>query len=546
MRKLFDSAALRSLLTGGEAGKPSVFLIGRLVIAAVLFAVSLLVSAPAWAHIVLYAFAAIIAGYDLVIQAINSVEEKNFFAPSLLLCAVALVSFIIGFASEGAALLIVYQLGLLVIALVDSRSRKSALEMLEGVDEETISRLQEQIGEQGSGNFALAESLKSSAEKVLRYTMIFAAVCVVLLPLLGDISYRVSIHRALMVLIVCTPLSVAVSLPLTGAMGLAYSARHSVLFNSSDAMQKTGEANTVAFDMAGVFSQDEPRLLALQSELLDKKTFMNFVAHAAYYSEQPFAHAIASAYGQDYKLEVISDFAEIPGGVELKIAGNPVLLAVASVFNERGINIPQDQPENGQAYYMQVAGRYVGRVVVSTAVSADGRDLVDGVQELGIQRCLLFTELSSEESQQAGEELGFQEVYSECDTPKKLSILSDLCQDGNNRVVYIYANGFEAHSAAPVDIRVSKRTRFADVHVQREDMLKLPFAIQICRRMCELARENAVFVMAVKALLIFLAMTGYCSLWFAMFVDMAAALAAQLNTARISSPSVLKNVKIRR
>jgi len=539
LRKLFDSAALRALLTGGEVGKLNTVLIVRLVIAIVLFAVSMLLSAPAWAHVLLYAFAAIIAGYDLVIDAINSVEGKNYFAASLLLCAAALLAFVIGFASEGAALLIVYQVGLLLIAYVDDRSRKSALEMLGDADEETVSRLQELIGERESGGYALTQELQHSAETVLRFTMLFALVCVFLLPFLGDFNYRVSIHRALMILVICTPLSVAASLPLTGAMGLAFSARQGVMFNSSEAMQKTGEANVAAFDMAGVFSQEEPRLLGLQSELLDKKTFMNFVAHAAYYSDQPFAHAIASAYGQDYKLDVISDFSEIPGGVELKIAGNPVLLATASVFNERGLSVPQEQPENGQAYYMQIAGRYVGRVIVSTAVSEDGRALVEGIEESGIHRCLLFTELSSEESRQVGEELGIHEVYGECDTPKKLSLLSEL-SGGKNRMLYVYANGFEAHSDAAVDVRVSRRTRYADVHVQREDMLKLPFAIQICRRMCELARENAIFTMAVKALLIFLSMTGYCSLWFAVFADMAAAIAAQLNTSRITSQSLLR------
>lgn len=547
MSKLLDRALLSLKPNGGGAGKPDTVLMIRLAVAAVIFAVSLLVNTHTAVRIVLYAVALIIAGYDLLIDSINSAEGKDFFAPSILLCLAAIAAFFIGFAAEGTALILVYQIGRLVIRYVDDRSKKSIFDLLRDEDEETQLRIHALLSEKDAGALKLTEMVKSSAGLVLKILMVFALVFIFVLPFLGDFSYRVSIHRALMILILCTPMSLLVAMPLVGLTGMAFSAKNGVVFNRAETMETTCAANVAVFDKAGIFSQGEPRLLSVQSDVLDRRTFMNFVAHAAYYSEQPFAQAITAAFGSDYRLDVISDFQEIPGsGVELKIGGNPVLLANGPLFASRGIRIPQDAASEGQCYYLTIADRYIGFVVISNAVNEEARDLAEGIQEAGIRRCILVTEEGSEESQELGDYLGFHEIYGECGTEKKLQLLTDLTEDGKNQVVYIYANGFEGHSAANVDIRVSKKSKYADVQVQPESMMNLPFAVQICRRMIDVAKENAMLAFGVKAILVFLAMTGYCSLWFAVFADMVAAVATQLNSVRVTQGSILNALRNRR
>ncbi|MBR4548637.1 MAG: HAD family hydrolase [Oscillospiraceae bacterium] len=528
-----------------ETGKVDKILVIRLIIAAVLLAVAVIVQMPAVVRYVLLALSLIIAGIDLAVNAIESIEAGDYFASSLLVLVTAIIAFCIAFPVEAAALVLVYQLGLLVVDYVDKRSRKASLELLGDQEDEVIARVHERIGQEDATKLRLAGTVEKSASSVLKITMIFAVVCAIGLLFLGDFSIRTSLHRALMILIVCTPFSVVAAMPLTAIYGLCFSAQQGVLFNKAETMEDTAEVSTVVFDKAGIFSQDKPRVLSVQSNILDNRTFMNFAAHAVYYSEQPFAQAISSAYGTEYKLDVISDFQEIPGnGVELQIAGNPVILATPSVFALRGIRIPQDAQTDGQAYYMTVANRYVGRILISDAVNAEARDLPESMVESGVRQCILLTEEGSEESQRLGDLLGFHEVYSECDTEKKLRVLSDLSGE-QNKLAYIYANGFEAHSAADVDIRVSKRSKFADALVHPDQISNLPFAVRICKRMCDIAKENAVFAIAVKAILIFLSMIGYSNLWFVMFVDMAAAVATQLHASRITQESLIARIKNR-
>lgn len=92
----------------------------------------------------------------------------------------------------------------------------------------------------------------------------------------------------------------------------------------------------------------------------------------------------------------------------------------------------------------------------------------------------------------------------------------------------------------------AKKGKYADALIPADKLDRLPFAIQICRRMYEIATENAVLAFAVKAILIFLSMIGYSSLWFVVFMDFAAAIATQLHASRVTSDSLINTIKNRR
>lgn len=523
----------------GEQDKLNSVRVIRLIIAAVIFALAVVLAMPTVLRYVLLGLSLLVAGYDLVLDAINSVEERDFFAASLLLVFTAVVAFALGYPAEAASLILVYQLGQIVLTVMEERSRRAALDLAAEEDEEAAARLAERLQDRDATVLRLAGTVKQSAAFVLKIAMALALVYAVVLLFLGNFSLRVSLHRALVILVLCTPGSVVAAMPLTAAFGLGFSAQQGVEFNRAAAMENTAQANAFVFDKAGIFSQEEPRVLSVHSDLIDSRTLMNFAAHAVYYSEQPFAQAIASVYATDYMLDVIGEFKEIPGsGVELQISGKPVLLATAAVMAERGVRIPQEKPSEGMMLYLAVSGRYVGKIEISDSFNAEAAELANDIQELGVRRCVLLTEDANEESQRVGEALGFEEIYAECDTAKKLRFLTELKEEGKDPV-YVYANGFEAHSDANVDIRVGRKSRFADALARPEQLSRLPFSVRICRRMLQIGTENAVFAFAVKALLIFLAMIGYCNLWFAVFADIAATLATYLNAGRITQESLL-------
>ena len=512
----------------------------RLGISLVLVIISVLFKMPVLLRTVLLILAAVVAGYDIFLSAVDAIAEKHYFSSPVVVLFAAVLSFVIGFVLEGALMVVVFQLSKLVLDYTGKRSLASARSLAANQGEEVRARLEEILSNDQAGEMRIQHTLQQSAEFVLRIVMIFALVYALFFPFLTGISFRLSIHRALMILLVSSSFSVLASFPIVGVTGLCFGAKNGVLFNDSYTMEKLTEVNVALFDKPGVFSEEAPHVIGLQSDLLDKKTFLNFLAHAVYYSDQPFAKAIADYYNQEYRLDLTNHFTEIPGsGVSLEIGSAPVVLATKSYYDGQGIDVPDRGKSEGIPYYMTVAGRYVGRVVVSSEINQEAESLVQEMSQVGIQRCILLTEDGNEQSQATADALHFAEVVGECDMDKKLRLISDVSQTGQNNTAFIYANGIEGHSAANLDIRISKKGKYADVLVLPENYLNVPTAVQISRRTKELICENAIFVFVVKAILIFLSMIGYSNLWFVVFIDTAAALACMLNAIRVTTPSLL-------
>ena len=524
-----------------QAGNYNSVLILRLVAASVLFATSLLFSGlPLFVNILILAVSAAAAGYDIALEAVDYLFDKDFFATPVIIVFVTLVSFIIGFPAEGAALPILYQIGMFLISYAEDRSRKSAIDLLQYHDESTVNKVIELVCKDGAGDMLTEQSMKYSAGSVLKLAMVFSLVYAVALPLVTNYSYVVSIHRALMIILIASPMSVVVSMPITGIIAMCFSAKHGVIFNNAACMEAVSEAGIAIFDNAGIISEDKARLTAVQPERLDSITFLTFAAHVLYFSELPLAKAVAAAYTKDYRLDLIENFEEISGyGVEADIGGAHVIIANRELYSGRGININDKSNDIGQSYYMTIADRYVGKLVINSELNNEATELVIGMREAGIPRNILLTEDANFESRRVAEEMDFREVYSECDTEKKLRLVEDIKTSAKKPVLFIYSKGTETHSAADVDIRVSRRGKYADVIVFPEYLANLPFAVQICRRMKEILTENALFAFIVKAILIFLSIVGYCNIWFAIFIDMVAAIATILNSIRVTSESLV-------
>ena len=232
------------------AGSLDLILIGRLVLAAVLLVLGAFVVKNEVISIILLVLSAVASAYDMALEAFDSVLEKKYFATPILLLFVAFVSFFIGFGAEGAAMLLLYQLSLLVIAYVIKRTRGSAMQLLNGQDEEIQERASELFGKEDALKLKMESAAYRSADLLLKIMMGLAVVFIFVLHWLGlgVYPYSVCIHRALMIFTAAIPASVVVALPYTALVGLCHSARNGVLFRDAVAMEKTAEVNVLAID----------------------------------------------------------------------------------------------------------------------------------------------------------------------------------------------------------------------------------------------------------------------------------------------------------
>lgn len=527
---------------------PRGILIIRLVIASVIFAVSAVVSMPVVVKTILLVIASLVAGYDLILGAVNSVEGKDYFNISIILVFVSVIGFVIGYGIEVAAMLILYKVGLVLNDYVKERTVTSAEELLRYRDTEEIGRTVETANRPASGELEAGEKINGAASFVLKILIGFAVLFAILAPLLTHLTVRESIHRALSIILIATPASVMLSIPLIGIVGIFSAARFGVLFNKASSIEKLSDIKTLIVDKAGVLAEECPKLLSVQSDVLDTNTFLTFAAHAVYYSEQPIAKVLSNATDGEYKLEVVSNFSEIPGwGVEVDIGGAHVILATKELYVSRGEAIPfESEPSDCQIFYMMIANRYIGKITISNSTLDSAENLVADFKNNGIAKCILISEDGREDTAAFASKFGFDDAYGELDTEKKLALIDSICSKAAEGDMYLYSSGIESHSKAEIDVRVSKAGKYADALVNPNSISTMPAVFSVADRIRAVATENAIFAMAVKAILVFLSINGWCNLWFAMFIDSAAAIFTLLNSIRVSSESLLKGMINRR
>ncbi len=527
---------------------PRGILIIRLVIASVIFAVSAVVSMPVVVKTILLVIASLVAGYDLILGAVNSVEGKDYFNISIILVFVSVIGFVIGYGIEVAAMLILYKVGLVLNDYVKERTVTSAEELLRYRDTEEIGRTVETANRPASWELEAGEKINGAASFVLKILIGFAVLFAILAPLLTHLTVRESIHRALSIILIATPASVMLSIPLIGIVGIFSAARFGVLFNKASSIEKLSDIKTLIVDKAGVLAEECPKLLSVQSDVLDTNTFLTFAAHAVYYSEQPIAKVLSNATDGEYKLEVVSNFSEIPGwGVEVDIGGAHVILATKELYVSRGEAIPfESEPSDCQIFYMMIANRYIGKITISNSTLDSAENLVADFKNNGIAKCILISEDGREDTAAFASKFGFDDAYGELDTEKKLALIDSICSKTAEGDMYLYSSGIESHSKAEIDVRVSKAGKYADALVNPNSISTMPAVFSVADRIRAVATENAIFAMAVKAILVFLSINGWCNLWFAMFIDSAAAIFTLLNSIRVSSESLLKGMINRR
>lgn len=513
-------------------------LVIRLVLSSVLFAVALAVTMPKVVSVIVLILAAAVSGYDIVIDAVNDVSAKNFFGAPLIITFSAVIAFAIGFGIEGAALVILFRIGLLLIDYASAHTKSSALDFIAENDNEALTHISLLFSNPDTGRTAQAEKVGRYMALAAKIIIALGVIYAIVLPLISDNSYTVSIHRALILFIVATPISLVSSLPLADMVGIGFMAANGVLYNSSTAFDAAGKTKTVIFDKEGVFTDGCPRVSTVKSDKLNPQAFVKMAAHVAYKSKQLWAQGVVKAYDGKIMEEITGDFTDLPGcGAEIRINGIPITLGTKELMDSVGAVVPEEDIHEGLVFYMALAGRYVGCLTMAENVDGDAPQVVSDMYGAGIDSCILLSGDGSQESAALAKELGIAEYFAGCDSDMKLSAV-EQCRKSSRRggVMYVYSNAAESHSAADIDVCMGASCPNADIFLSHGGLAWLFAAFSVSKRSGTIATENIIGTLAVKAIVIALCLTGLCNLWFAVFLDMAAALGAILNTIRVSMP----------
>lgn len=391
-----------------------------------------------------------------------------------------------------------------------------------------------------------AGSRKSASENfITRFSLVYTPVVVVLAlllaavpPLLFGQNFQEWLYKALQFLVVSCPCALVVSIPLSFFGGLGGASRQGILIKGSNYLEALAQARTLVFDKTGTLTQGSFHVSRVEPRGMDREEMIRIAAYAEAHSGHPIAQSLRAAYGKEIDLTLVSEVSEVAGrGLSALVDGRRVVVGNAAWMRENGIT-PEEPAHPGALIHLGRDSAYAGYILITDSLKPGSKEAILQLRALGITRIAMLSGDSKTSAETVGTELGISEVHHSLLPQDKVALLDSMLSP-RARLAFVGDGINDAPSLARADVGVAMGALGSDAAIEAADIvlmddnpLKLPLAIRIARKTLRIAKQNAVFAIGVKALVMVLSVIGIGSLWYAVFADVGVTILAVLNAMR--------------
>ena len=406
--------------------------------------------------------------------------------------------------------------------------------------ESTVARILEMV-ENSSSRKAEAEKFITRFARYYTPAVCFAALALALIPPLIVGGWMTWVQRALMFLVVSCPCALVISVPLSFFGGIGGASRQGVLIKGGNYLEALANVDTVVFDKTGTLTEGSFKVTAVHPERLSKAQLLELAALVESYSTHPISRSIIEAYGTDPDRHRVSDVEEISGqGVRATVDGHRVAAGNDRLMDAVGAKwLPCERP--GTIIHIAVDGEYEGHIVISDAIKADAASAIASLRQLGVQRVVMLTGDSERVGRDVAGALGVDEVHCGLLPGDKVDHVERLLSSerGSGTLAFVGDGINDAPVLSRADVGIAMGALGSDAAIEAADVVLMndkpsgiAAAISIARRTQRIVRQNIVFALGVKALVLVLSAVGWASMWAAVFADVGVSVLAILNAMR--------------
>lgn len=410
--------------------------------------------------------------------------------------------------------------------------------------ESTASRILDLV-EHAASNKSRSENFITRFARVYTPVVVICAVVLALLPplLSGDFqgTFPTWLYRALTFLVVSCPCALVISVPLSFFGGIGAASRNGVLVKGSNYLEALSSVGTVVFDKTGTLTKGVFEVNVVHPEKIDPETFLHLAAHVERYSTHPIAVSLRNAYPEEADSCSVDDIKEIAGqGVSARINGDTVCVGNSRLMDAVGAAWhPCEKP--GTIIHMAINGEYAGHVVISDKVKDDSAGAIAGLKAEGVERTVMLTGDHEEVAKSVASALGIDEYHAGLLPADKVSWLEKIMSGtpAGRKTAFVGDGINDAPVLARADVGIAMGGLGSDAAIEAADVVlmddkpsKIATVIAVARRTLRIARENTVFAIAVKLLVLVLAGFGLAGMWMAVFADVGVTVLAVLNAMR--------------
>lgn len=365
----------------------------------------------------------------------------------------------------------------------------------------------------------------------------------------GEWQWSEWVYRAISFLVVSCPCAIVISVPLTFFGGIGAASRNGILMKGSSSVEALSRIRTAVFDKTGtltkgIFAVSE---ICPADASISKDALIALAAHAEAKSNHPVAKSLGAAHsGECCKRQNLSDAEEIAGqGIKVNLNGNIVLAGNETLLKENKVlnfDAGAAKEKAGTIIHIAENGKYLGFIVISDQIKDDAKTAIKNLKKTGVSKIVMLTGDSGKAAEKAASQIGITEVFSELlpqDKVSKIEILLEELKNSNGKVAFAGDGINDAPVLARADVGIAMGALGSDAAIESADVVimtdepsKVADSIKISKKTMSIVRQNIVFSIGIKVLIMLASGIGIGSMWLAVFGDVGVSFLAVLNSMR--------------
>ena len=413
-------------------------------------------------------------------------------------------------------------------------------------EDSTVARILELVENASSKKAKVENFITRFAKYYTPVVTIGAVILAILPPLILGGGWADWIQRACIFLVISCPCALVISVPLGFFGGIGASSKIGILVKGSNYLEAVAEMTTIVFDKTGTLTKGEFKVSEVQpsadkNNTIGKEELLEIAAYGEGYSNHPIANSIREAYGKTLTMERVTDTEEIAGhGIHTFIDGREVYLGNAKLMDAQNIAYTENKTA-GTVVYVACNNVFAGSIVISDTVKEGSKDAIRDMKQVGVKKTVMLTGDRQAAADAVAAELGIDEVHAELLPADKVGQVEKLlgAQNEKERLAFVGDGINDAPVLTRADIGIAMGSmgsdaaiEAADIVLMDDDIRKIASLVKIARKTLGIVKQNIVFALAVKALVLLLGALGMANMWEAVFADVGVSVIAILNSMR--------------
>lgn len=403
----------------------------------------------------------------------------------------------------------------------------------------TVAQIMELV-EEAQNKESESESFVSRFSRIYTPAMVLLALFVMIYPPLtfSYHNWNIWIYRGLIFLIVACPTALVMSIPIAFLGGIASAARQGIVIKGANYLEDLSKADTFVFDKTGTLTEGEFSVQEIYAEQGTEEELLKIAAHVESYSNHPIAQSLLNAYDGEIDKDLVSNIKQIPGyGLSGDYDGKRIHVGNFRLMEKYDIEVDEFD-STGTVVYVSVGTEYMGAIIIEDAIKYRAKWTMKYLKD----KCKAVLVMLTGDTRSAGyavaKELKMDYAYTDLMPSDKLEQLEDFLtiQDDMEKLVCVGDGVNDAPVLARADIGIAMGAlgsalaiEAADIILLEDELPKIVDAIKISKETLRVVNQNIAFAIAVKVIIVLLALVGYFGMWEAIVAEVGVVFAAIMN-----------------